>query len=686
MPPSGGSQPKGVPEEKDRTLTRRTVKGAAGGLAGVDYEEERKPEASGSSALQSKGRGARPVRRDDDARSPAPQGREDDRAKLEGVDSHAQASTEAPETIEARLMRRRAKKRGAPAEVRGALAEHQPDEEDEPDRDDAQPELFSDDALDDRKPGSLRTDDRRGPEPGDLSVLDPSEIERRFRDPVAYAKHAMLIAEAFRASTGATRAEGIDYLARLMLAPSDRALARSAFRELGPATGIVDLYPLEVLAHAVETYPGHLPKAGFGSLVRNGGERRRELVTDTRTPIELEYSPDLRIRAFALVGGGRPGYRLDPGDAPGTHLLSFDSPGRFEILISGATRAGYTIIDRLWATVHRAKGDDRPPPDPEASVPRDAEKLLGWPMPVVRPVSIEEALGEVEAAPMKRQLLSARDLAPVTRASPSSSVPELPSATELPDVSDLVVAAPELSSSIPALGSSAPVGDSPRSPSLSEPRGPALEPTPRGQLSRESNDASRSAETKEPPKPVIPSVRLTETTSAPIPRFARSKLQGSKGAPRLPVSGAEVSGSSSFPLEARNEPGDADPRQGARRKRPPDPLSSSVPEAPAKTVSEGLKAEGAMIVAAMDDDETSASGLVRPPVILDDSETEAIDRHELDAIVKEYKGRQPRAPSVEPPTQPIRAKASLLELDPPTEAIDRADIEAIVREARKKRE
>jgi len=218
-------------------------------------------------------------------------------------------------------------------------------------------------------------------EPGDTSLTDPDEIRKVLGTPTAYAKHVMILAEAFRRATGATRREAIEYLATMFVATAEPTFGYLSLKEFGPSTGIVDIYPLEVLERLLDRYPGVLPKVGFGKLFANGWTASDPLRTDTETPLLLRYPTEMRIRGFALKGGGRPGYMFSPADEPGTYELRIQSPGRYEILVSATNRSGYTVIDRIEVAVRPGSTADLPRERPEPYPPRDSVKVEAWPVP-----------------------------------------------------------------------------------------------------------------------------------------------------------------------------------------------------------------------------------------------------------------------------------------------------------------
>jgi hypothetical protein len=241
-------------------------------------------------------------------------------------------------------------------------------------------------------------------EPGDLRLTDPELARRALVTPHAYAKHCMILAEAFRRATGATRSEGVAYLARLFLALADPQFGRAALRELGPATGIVDLYPLELLEHVIDLYPGFVPKVARGRFVQRDPPELESFAFATDTPLALTYKAELKVRGFAVVGGARPGYRFEPS-GEGTYTLRIDTPGRYTCAVSCLSRTGQVVIDRLELRVRAGAGARAPLPLDEGLPPRDPDKIAAWPVPSVPAARRDDAL---VASDTRRDELCAR--------------------------------------------------------------------------------------------------------------------------------------------------------------------------------------------------------------------------------------------------------------------------------------
>ena len=191
--------------------------------------------------------------------------------------------------------------------------------------------------------------------PGDPRLADPDEARRALGSPQAYARHVLILGEAFRLSTGATRSEVIAYIASMFVALSDRAFARKAFREFGGATGIVEIYPLEIAAHFLVAYPGFLRGTGWGyifaELCGGGPDASRLVVGAPGAAIALEYRPDLLIRGFAIEVGSRVAYRFEPAREPGRYELTFEAPCAHSALVMATTKSGFAAIDRFAVRV-----------------------------------------------------------------------------------------------------------------------------------------------------------------------------------------------------------------------------------------------------------------------------------------------------------------------------------------------
>ncbi len=430
-PPDSGGAKKTY--DKDKTATRRMVAGAAGGMLGVDYEDSRRADPN-TKAKPPKELPGTTDRRMAEKQAQIAQGQaQSNRASEKGelgvgrdeayvVRPEEDAPTKEKKKKPRHIARDRFQvDKDAPELVRTREWDSESEEE-RRDPDEQELELAdwfsSDSVLPEGGPSVSRAhlfDEDRKPEPGDPSLRDPESIQRALGAPASYAKHVMILAEAFRRTTGATRSEALSYLGAMFVGLKDRSFGRLALKEFGPSTGILDIYPLEVMEHVLENHPGYLPKAGFGTIFRKEGEERRKLVAKVDEEIVLEYPESLKVRGFALKGGGCPGYVFEPGAEPGQYRLVFSSAGRFDVLLSATNRAGYTMIDRLEVEVEDAKGKKAPSKTTAlAAYPeRDESRVARWPWPEVEPLDPRALLEEAESAVSSRAspLMTAAELA-----------------------------------------------------------------------------------------------------------------------------------------------------------------------------------------------------------------------------------------------------------------------------------
>ena len=228
---------------------------------------------------------------------------------------------------------------------------------------------------------SLGIDDGRmrlfedGPEDalGHLELTDPNEMQRQLGPSGRFAQHAMLLAEA-RQKEGASRETALEYLAQLYLRCRDRAYANKALRDFGPATGIIDLYPLELVDLLLERHPTMLSKVSRGTIFTPTAETTYK--GTARQPMLLQYPPELKLRGFAVKGGHHIGYTLEPADSPGTYQLTIDTPGKFTLLFSAIAGGGQLVVETARALIaenpEAEEGQPKPPPAIAATAKEEA--------------------------------------------------------------------------------------------------------------------------------------------------------------------------------------------------------------------------------------------------------------------------------------------------------------------------
>jgi hypothetical protein len=210
---------------------------------------------------------------------------------------------------------------------------------------------------------------------GDLSMADPNEMKRVLGSPMRFAQHAMMLA-AQRQIEGLPRDTAIEYLAQLYLGVSDRTYANKAIRQFGAATGVLDIYPVEVMQHLLAHAPNFLRKVQLGSFFTSTPKAGYR--TEVGKPITLAYDDTLRIRGFALQGGGQPGYLFEPVEPPGSYHLSFAEAGTFKVAISALTKDGHLLIEDFQVVVDPRKTDEASPElERMSGSPEDAEESEG---------------------------------------------------------------------------------------------------------------------------------------------------------------------------------------------------------------------------------------------------------------------------------------------------------------------
>ena len=413
-PPSAplkGGRPKG--------LTKRTVKGAAGGMLGVDYEDTRRPDPflnRGDSSIDDDGPEQRQALRGegDGDGGAAINFRSTDASKDHRPDRSAFSDTGNDQDagdLTARTKQRRKIKKARHAKESDEEQHSNHDESSEPFEDRFEEFDSAEAGQNPDRPKSKYFEDTELGQPGDLSLVNPDTIQRRLGSPMAYAKHVMILAEAFRKNTGATRSEAISYMASMFLSLTDTRFGWSALKEFGHGTGIIDIYPLEVIEEIMVKYPGHLPKVSFGRIFKKSDKEEDILRTDTDTPLLLSYPEELKIRSFALKGGGVPGYTFEPAEKLGTYKLQIRAPGRFNVLIASLNRSGFSLIEALTIAVVPSSnyfpvtGLDSQYPE------RDEEKITAWPKPQLdKPNPIITAEDITPSTEQSLTLMSSADL------------------------------------------------------------------------------------------------------------------------------------------------------------------------------------------------------------------------------------------------------------------------------------
>ena len=422
--------------EKDRTLTRRTVKGAAGGMKGVDYEDDRRPDAAakiGSTAAEIQKLKREHIRTAINEAAGA--ARAAAAAEAHEAVKPASAPKEEQEMIlddedaTSRDTKARQKRRPVVSRDRFTVDKDAPDlrrkvrwdllseeEEDEEDLDDEEESTEVDfgaiaDAIRDGASYAYLYEPHQIVAPGTPGIMMPDEIQAAFHAPLDYAKHCMLLAESFAKLTGAHRHETVRYLASLFVGLSDVRFGRRALLAWGPDTGILDVYPLEVIEFVLETLPAFLPRVRFGRWIAPelGETPEFELTASPDIPLLMTVDESMVVKGFAIKGGGRPGYCFEPGPSLSTYALTIEQPGRYNLLMSARTPSGDTLVDRLQVRILGAATGI-----PTLTTPRDEAQLAAWPMPEI-PLAVtvheDEDDGTLDTATEEKSGINRHELA-----------------------------------------------------------------------------------------------------------------------------------------------------------------------------------------------------------------------------------------------------------------------------------
>ena len=144
------------------------------------------------------------------------------------------------------------------------------------------------------------------------------------------------------------RAEVLARVGELLIELDRPELVRRLLLEMPDAGRITDIYPLEVLAYVLDRRPDLLLGFEYGAIVLNRSVLERSTFR-VEAPISLAVPLSLKMRAFALDGGGTPGYCFSPG-APGEYLFEVGEAGTFSLLLRGDVRK-ISLVDRLMVEV-----------------------------------------------------------------------------------------------------------------------------------------------------------------------------------------------------------------------------------------------------------------------------------------------------------------------------------------------
>lgn len=147
------------------------------------------------------------------------------------------------------------------------------------------------------------------------------------------------------ALAGVSREDAIAHAAQFLAGFSATQNIRRVLAQL-ESNPIRDVYPLEVLMKLLDDRPELLPGVRAGRIVANAETLADGAHVFAGHPVRLEVPVDVRIKSFALLGGGRPGYEFHPHKDEGVFQLLVDTPGRFTFALLAAPLQQLARIQR----------------------------------------------------------------------------------------------------------------------------------------------------------------------------------------------------------------------------------------------------------------------------------------------------------------------------------------------------
>jgi hypothetical protein len=217
----------------------------------------------------------------------------------------------------------------------------------------AEPPLSPRAPLDDSPDQRRRRDEAAAGLSGEGRIGDPTLAGEEFASlgSLVAARHVMALLA--RKRKDLPRTELLAEVGDLLLAQKDPTSIRRILLQMGEVGSIVDIYPLEIMDYVLQKRPEVLPGFEYGPVVLNKDElEARTFAIEEVVRIKVPLS--LRMRAFALEGGGEPGYCFAPGP-PAEYHLEVASAGLFRVLVRGEIRKK-SLLDRVILRI--AEGPD----------------------------------------------------------------------------------------------------------------------------------------------------------------------------------------------------------------------------------------------------------------------------------------------------------------------------------------
>lgn len=175
--------------------------------------------------------------------------------------------------------------------------------------------------------------------------LSPVEVERLGN--LRAAVHMVRLMDLWK-SSGAGRDEVISQAATMLMGFSRPEATRGVVRELDRAP-IHSVYPLQLELALVDQVPGLFPNVERGHVVQNKDILAKGERIKARHDCRLHLPSTMKVKAFALLTPGQPGYEFEPVRS-GVYRLLIDTPGEWTFALR-AEKAGQSLVDTFTVSV-----------------------------------------------------------------------------------------------------------------------------------------------------------------------------------------------------------------------------------------------------------------------------------------------------------------------------------------------
>lgn len=206
---------------------------------------------------------------------------------------------------------------------------------------------------------------------GTLRLLDPQDMRAALSTPLRVARHLRVVADRMFDSGEFGRDDVVQYLAGSLI-NLGKDFGGPALRAFASSVGISRIYPLEVIHRVANIAPSFVPKLTLAPFISG---RKTRTVKAGKT-FELRCDPDLRITSLALKDGGMPGYQFAPRSEPGVFAFNILTPGRFTFLLLGLDNYGFERLQSFDINVADAVTGEIPDPLAPVKNPANQPDLL----------------------------------------------------------------------------------------------------------------------------------------------------------------------------------------------------------------------------------------------------------------------------------------------------------------------